>query len=152
MGVAIISKKQNLLPLNKYWEHFTHEADIGVRGVGPTLADAFEMGALALTNVVTDTALIKPVLSKKIHCEAPDEEILFTDWLNAVIYNMQIHNMLFCEFHVQLNRFALDAVIKGEKVNQKKHQPVVEVKGATYTELKVDKNNDSWIAQCVVDV
>ena len=24
------------------WEHFPHQADMGVRGVGPTLADAFE--------------------------------------------------------------------------------------------------------------
>lgn len=77
------------------------------------------MGALALTNVVADTSLINPSLSIKIHCEAPNEEILFTDWLNAVIYNMQIHNMLFREFQVKLNRFALDAVIKGEKVDQK---------------------------------
>ncbi|HIC7359637.1 TPA: archease [Legionella pneumophila] len=148
----MISKRQNPLPLNKYWEHFIHEADIGVRGIGPTLPDAFEMAALALTNVVADATLIKPSLSIKIHCEAPNEEILFTDWLNAVVYNMQIHNMLFREFHVKLNRFALDAVIKGEKVDQKKHQPVVEVKGATYTELKVYQNNDIWIAQCVVDV
>ncbi|HBD7483386.1 TPA: archease [Legionella pneumophila] len=147
-----MSKRQNPLPLNKYWEHFIHEADIGVRGIGPTLPDAFEMGALALTNVVADAALIKPSLSIKIHCEAPNEEILFTDWLNAVVYNMQIHNMLFREFDVKLNRFVLDAVIRGEKVDQKKHQPVVEVKGATYTELKVYKNNDIWIAQCVVDV
>lgn len=110
------------------------------------------MGALALTNVVADATLIKPSLSIKIHCEAPNQEILFTDWLNAVVYNMQIHNMLFCEFDLKLNRFALDAVIKGEKVDQKKHQPVVEVKGAIYTELKVYKNNDIWIAQCVVDV
>ncbi|HAT1686325.1 TPA: archease [Legionella pneumophila] len=129
-----------------------HEADIGVRGIGPTLPDAFEMGALALTNVVADAALIKPSLSIKIHCEAPNEEILFTDWLNAVVYNMQIHNMLFREFDVKLNRFVLDAVIRGEKVDQKKHQPVVEVKGATYTELKIYKNNGIWIAQCVVDV
>ncbi|MCW8489345.1 archease [Legionella pneumophila] len=129
-----------------------HEADIGVRGIGPTLPDAFEMGALALTNVVADAALIKPSLSIKIHCEAPNEEILFTDWLNAVVYNMQIHNMLFREFDVKLNRFVLDAVIRGEKVDQKKHQPVVEVKAATYTELKIYKNNGIWIAQCVVDV
>lgn len=140
------------MSLKKYWEHFTHEADIGILGAGPSLADSFEMGALALTNVITDSALIKPNKSVKIHCEAPDEEILFTDWLNAVIYNMQIHNMLFSEFHIQIKDLTLNAIIKGEKVDQKKHQPVVEVKGATYTELKVYKKNNFWIAQCVVDV
>jgi SHS2 domain-containing protein len=28
----------------------------------------------------------------------------------------------------------------------------VEVKGATYTELKVSRRDGSWIAECVVDV
>ena len=36
------------------FEHFAHEADIGVRGTGPTLAAALEQAALALTAVITD--------------------------------------------------------------------------------------------------
>jgi SHS2 domain-containing protein len=30
------------------WEHFAHEADVGVRGVGATRAEAFEQAALAM--------------------------------------------------------------------------------------------------------
>jgi len=34
-----------------------------------------------------------------------------------------------------------------------RHQPTVEVKGATYTELKVAQDAlGQWVAQCVVDV
>lgn len=33
------------------------------------------------------------------------------------------------------------------------HQPAVEIKGATYTALRVaQENNGVWIAQCIVDV
>ena len=33
------------------------------------------------------------------------------------------------------------------------HQAAVEIKGATLTELKVEKQDDGlWLAQCVVDV
>jgi len=32
-----------------HWEHFSHEADIGVRGVGALKERAFEQAALALT-------------------------------------------------------------------------------------------------------
>ena len=38
------------------WEHFPHDADIGVRGWGATPAEAFEQAALALTAVVTHSA------------------------------------------------------------------------------------------------
>ena len=35
------------------WEHFPHDADVGVRGWGATAAEAFEQAAQALTAVVT---------------------------------------------------------------------------------------------------
>jgi len=31
---------------SKRWEHFAHEADIGVRGIGASKAEAFEQGAV----------------------------------------------------------------------------------------------------------
>ena len=31
------------------WEHFPHDADIGIRGFGATPAEAFEQAAVALT-------------------------------------------------------------------------------------------------------
>ena len=37
--------------MSKRWEHFEHDADIGVRGIGASKADAFEQAALALTAV-----------------------------------------------------------------------------------------------------
>ncbi len=36
------------------WEHFSHEADLGVRGYGKTLEQAFEQAATALTAAITD--------------------------------------------------------------------------------------------------
>ena len=42
------------------WEHFPHDADVGVRGFGPTPAEAFAQAALALTAVAT-RARIEPL-------------------------------------------------------------------------------------------
>lgn len=137
--------------MNK-WEHFTHDADIGIRGIGPELSDAFEMGALGLTNVIADSSTIKPIITLQVACSAPDIEILFADWLNTIIYNMEIHNMLFCEFNVTIKNLALEAIIKGETVDRLRHLPVVEAKGATYTELHVYQEHGVWIAQCIIDV
>ncbi len=134
------------------WEHFVHQADIGIRGIGPTMASAFAMGALALTNVVTDSNTVRASKAISISCTAPDREILFADWINAIIYQMDTFSMLFCEFAVQIKNFSLEAIIKGEEINKNRHHPVVDVKGATYTELKVYQQNEAWIAQCIVDV
>ncbi|MEK7734514.1 MAG: archease, partial [Pseudomonadota bacterium] len=39
-----------------------------------------------------------------------------------------------------------------EKTDVAKHSPAVEAKGATYTALRVARENGQWIAQTVVDV
>ena len=47
----------------------------------------------------------------------------------------------------------LAATAWGEPVDVGRHRPAAEVKGATYTELRVaERSPGEWIAQCVVDV
>lgn len=135
-----------------HWEHFEHEADIGVRGIDDTLAGAFEQTALAMSAVITDLSLIDPRDEVTIICEEADQELLLADWLNALIFKISTHGMLFSRFNVTINNGHLKATAWGEPINVKRHQPAVEVKGATYTELAVHQSQDKWIAQCVVDV
>jgi SHS2 domain-containing protein len=136
-----------------YWEHFHHQADIGVRGHGHTLASAFEQAALALTAVITDPAELEKQVQVRFECEAPDWEMLFTDWLNAVVYQMATRQMLFGRFRVQIDGNRLRASAWGEPIERSRHSLGVEVKGATYTALKVFQHaNGDWTAECVVDV
>ena len=135
------------------WEHFPHQADIGVRGIGSTKAAAFENAAHAMTAVITDPESVAPTQSVPIVCEAPDDELLLVDWLNALVYEMAMRKMLFSRFNVLFNDHSLHATAWGEPVEVVRHQPAVEVKGATYTELSVKQDEQGrWIAQCVVDV
>jgi SHS2 domain-containing protein len=134
------------------WEHFEHEADIGVRGRGATLAEAFAQAALALTAIVTDPALVEPRIPVAIHCEAPDPEFLLVDWLNALIYEMDTRHMLFSRYEIRIEGDRLEATAWGEPVDRSRHQPAVEPKGATFTALEVARQGEEWIAQCVVDV
>lgn len=135
------------------WEHFPHEADIGVRGIGLTKEMAFEQAGLALTAVIADLDSVAPAQAVPIVCEAPDHELLLVDWLNALVYEMATRKMLFSRFTVCFNDHSLHATAWGEVVEVARHQPAVEVKGATYTELSVKQDEQGrWIAQCVVDV
>lgn len=126
---------------------------MGVRGEGGTLAEAYEQAALALTAVIAEPGTIRPHASVHIECDAPDEELLFVDWLNALIYEMATRHMLFSRFDLHLEGSHLSARVWGEPVDAERHQPAVEVKGASYTALKVGQEEDGhWYAQCVVDV
>jgi tRNA nucleotidyltransferase (CCA-adding enzyme) len=135
------------------WEHFQHGADIGIRGVGPTKEEAFRQAAMALSAVITDPAGIASEREVIVEREAPDDEILLMDWLNALIYEMSANQLLFGSFEVRMANHRLDARAWGEKVDVRRHEPAVEVKGATCTGLSVARNDDGeWVAQCVVDV
>lgn len=141
------------MAVSAHWEHFPHEADVGVRGVGETLAQAYEQAALALTAAITEIAVVQPKLMISIACDAPDAELLLVDWLNALVYEMATRGMLFSRFEVQLHDTHLTAQVWGEAIEVARHHPATEVKGATYTALKVAQQVDgSWLAQCVVDV
>jgi tRNA nucleotidyltransferase (CCA-adding enzyme) len=135
------------------WEHFDHSADIGVRGVGPTKEAAFEQIALALTATSTDPAVVRPNVAVEIVCEAPSDELLVVDWLNALVYEIATRHMLFSVFTVILEDSRLTGTAWGEPVDIGRHAPAVEVKGATYTALRVAQDPDgAWVAECVVDV
>lgn len=139
--------------MSPYWEHFSHQADVGVRGIGKTKEEAFSQAALAMMAVVSDPGSIKALTPVSLTCSAPDDALLLVDWLNAVIYEMAVRHMLFSRFEVQIAGTDLTATAWGERVDLARHQPAVEPKGATYTELEVVCRQDgSWLAQCVIDV
>lgn len=138
--------------LSGWWETFPHGADVGVRGHGASLAEAFANAAMALTAVMTDPARIEPSQAADFECEAPDTEILLFDWLNAVIEAIAARRLIFGRYEVSLDGDRLRGRAFGEPLDIGRHAPAVEVKGATMTELEVRKEGGRWVAQCVVDV
>ena len=134
------------------WEHFEHGADIGVRGFGASKAEAFEQAALAMTAVITDPAGVESSAAVAIQCEAPDDELLLAEFLNALVYEMSTRKMLFGQFSIRIDGTSLAGQAWGERVDVARHHPAVEVKGATYTALRVACEGGQWVAQTVVDV
>jgi tRNA nucleotidyltransferase (CCA-adding enzyme) len=125
---------------------------VGVRGFGATKAEAFEQAALAMTAVVADLATVQPQQAVAIECEGSDDELLLADWLNSLIYEMATRKMLFGRFAVRIDGARLSAQAWGERADVGRHHPAVEIKGATYTALRVARDNGGWVAQTVVDV
>ncbi|MCS6780106.1 MAG: archease [Geminicoccaceae bacterium] len=141
------------MPAEARFEHFVHGADIGIRGIGPTLEEAFAQAARALTAVMVDPATLQPRQTVEVACSAPDRETLLVDFLNALLFETATRHMLFGRFDVRIEGDRLEARASGEPIDAARHEPAVEVKGATMTELAVRPLPEGgWLAQCVVDV
>lgn len=136
----------------KKWELFTHDADIGIRGIGENAAEAFEMGAMALTAVVTPPDKVPTKVKIKVELQENDIEMLFFDWINQIIFLMDAKKMLFGKFSIKIVENKLIAIIYGEEVSKFEGDFAVEIKAATLTELNVKREKDHWLAQCVVDI
>ncbi|WEN41480.1 Protein archease [Thauera sp. GDN1] len=139
------------------WQTFEHEADVGVRGTGATVDEAFAGAALAMIAAICDPATVAAREPVAIECTAPDLELLLLDWLNALVFEMATRRMLFARFELAIAPAdggpRLRATAWGEPVEVARHQPAAEVKGASFCELKVAQQADGrWLAQCVVDV
>jgi len=135
------------------WELYSHPSDIGIRGFGPTREAAFAQAAMALTGVLTDPQKVEPRQAVDIECKEDDDELLFVCWLSSLLYEMDTRGMLFSRFEVERIKGGIKAKAWGEPVDVARHEPAVEVKAATYADLKVKQDSDdNWVAQCIVDV
>ena len=139
------------------FELYEHKADMGIRARAPTLEQAFAEGAKAMFEVMVDTKKVKTRKSVSFEAEAENLEELFVEFLNQLLYLKDVHDMFFSAFSVEKieeteEGFKLKARAAGERMKRKDHDVKTEVKGATYSQLKVEKEKDGWMAQCVVDV
>jgi SHS2 domain-containing protein len=134
------------------FEIFEHRADVGVRGRGETLEEAFVEGARAMFSVMANLETVQPLETFEVEVSAQDEEALFVEWLNELLSLADLNEVVFCEFKVKISGNSLKGQASGEKWDLEKHEPKTEVKAATYSSLLVKNENGSYVAQCIVDV
>jgi len=134
------------------YETFEHEADIGIRGFGDSMAEAFENAACAMYSVMVNIQTIEPKEKRSVAVSAPDRELLLIEWLNALLSLSDVERMVFSKFEVKIDGTSLIGTAWGQALDRVRHQPHVEIKGATFHMLSVQELDNRYVAQCVVDV
>jgi len=137
------------------FEHFEHEADIGIRGFGQTIEEAFENCALAMFQITHNVEKVQNKKSIHIECNSNVQDELLVEFLNELLSLSDVENMTFKEVKVKIwqdDKFYLSGKAYGEERDIPKHQFKTEVKAATFSNLGVTEEKGKWIAQCVVDV
>ncbi|NBD10205.1 MULTISPECIES: archease [Corallococcus] len=135
-----------------HWEHFTREELLGVRGVGRSMEQAFEMAALALSALVTDPASVEIHEELEVSCQSVDHDTLLADWLRAVVGAMAGRRLRFQSFGVRLDGLNLFGHGFGERAGAARHGANVAVTGAALTQVSVRQGPDGvWTAEALVD-
>ena len=132
-------------------------ADVAFEASGKNLEAMLESAGLALTNtMVKDLKQISNMEQIKLDIKAEDAEKLLHNFLQELIYYKDVKLLLFSKFKMRITSLAqgyrLQAICKGEKIDMKKHELLVDVKAVSWHMFKVEQTKDDWKAFVILDV
>jgi len=139
------------------YEYLDHTADLGLRATGATPREALSEGAQAMLEAMADTSKVRETQEFEQHCRAPDVPALFVEWLNELLYQREVNDVLFASAYVteldqQGDMWTLKGIAKGEPLDPNRHELYTEIKAATYYGLAYECSPNRCMIQCVLDV
>ncbi|MFA4888369.1 MAG: archease [Candidatus Omnitrophota bacterium] len=139
--------------VKKPYELIEHTADIGIRVRGRDLKSLFTNAASALFEIIAEEKPAPKKTLKKISLKqkSGDLEELFINWLNELLSLSSAKGIIFQRFKInKLKQDYLEAMVSGTSVINCRVN--VEVKAATYHQLKIEKTKTGWQAEVIFDV
>ena len=134
-------------------ETFEHTADLGLRIRGADLNALFTEAAQALFEaIVEDLATVRPEKCMEFTLAGEELEYLLFDWLKALLFHFDAEHLLFGCFEVHVTDQGLTARAWGEALDRARHSLEHEVKAITYHGLRVEKTEEGWLAEVIVDI
>ena len=130
-------------------------ADIAFEAYGRTLDKLFESSALAVFETMVKLDTVEAKETERIQLDSDKIEDLLFDWLSELVYLKDAKGMLFKDFTVRIQekpKYHLQAEVKGERIDRKKHHLRVDVKAVTYHMLEVRRKEERWTAQVILDI
>jgi len=132
------------------FEILEHTADVGVRGWGPTLEEAFRQASLGLLDIV---GVWHPGSGERevIEVEGRDLGALLVDWLSEILYLQDTRDVVVTDLEVSSVH---EGRAKGwvELASRPVDIEGTAVKAITYHQLVVEPRGESWIAQAFLDI
>jgi SHS2 domain-containing protein len=135
------------------YETFDHTADVGLRIRADTLDRLFADAAKGLFSLlVANLDDVQPVEETTYALGPDDYDLLLFDWLAELLYTFETRKLLLSQFDVHAGTDGLRATARGEPIDPTRHVMAHEIKAITYHELKVERTDDCWLAEVIVDI
>jgi len=153
MEISLLFLYNGFRGMKKAFEIIDHTADVGIIAYGADIEELFSNAALALFSLITAPESVEEKLHLDLEVSSEDRDSLLIEWLNELIYLFDVNHILFNHFDIKsLTHNELKATCYGEDFNPMKHKITAGVKAATYHMLKLDKSDDGFKAQVILDI
>jgi SHS2 domain-containing protein len=135
------------------FEILEHTADIGFRVRAASLPELFEAAAQALASIAIETANIEPRGTFPIEARGADNQELLVNWLNEVLWLLDGKRIALGRFEVaEVGEGRVAGMAWGEPLDPARHRAKIVVKGVTYHQLEVVRENGGWRARVFLDI
>ena len=139
--------------MDRRFEVTDHTADIGVTAYGKDLAELMANAACGMLSLIVEPHTVNCTLTAKIELEERDDVTLLVEWLNTLLYELDVNRLLFGEFDIVMSgETKLSAICRGEKFDPDKHRLIREVKAATYHNLDITMVKGIYSAAIIFDI
>jgi SHS2 domain-containing protein len=127
------------------YEIIEHTADIGIKGEGSDLEEAFKETAIGMFSIIAGLDKVKSIGEYIIELEEENWEDLLVSFLSELIYLHEVEDLLFNDFEIKLNENdekKITAKALGEKIDMDKHKLGTAIKGVSYHDLYLDNEGE----------
>ncbi len=130
-------------------------ADLAFEATGKDLNALFTNAALAVLESQVKLATVSSKVTKKVVLENDDVGQLLFDFLNEIIFFKDAEQLIFKTVKAAVTKneaYKLVAVLKGEKIDMKKHELGNDLKAVTMHKFIVEQKKTGWRCQVVIDI
>ena len=139
--------------MEKAFKVIDHTADIGIIAYGANIKEVFTNAAVGLSSLMAELDDIKEDVQNNLELSAEDEEILLVEWLNELIYILDVEHIIFKRFEIdEISGNQIKARCFGEKIKPGQHKLKREIKAATYHMLRISKGSSGYEVQVIFDI
>ena len=128
-----------------------HTADVRIRVTSVSLEGIFSEAALAMMGIMygrTDPGSVERTIT--LESESPED--LLMDFLSEVLFVSEVDGLVFSSFAVTLSGNSLTSRLLGEPFDPAKHRGGTEIKGVSYSGLRILKEDDGYVLDILFDV
>jgi SHS2 domain-containing protein len=135
------------------YEVFEHTADLGIRVRAHDLNTLFAEAGRALFSVIVENLEdVRPTDTVHVELKGQETDFLLLDWLCELLFTFESRRLLLTRFSVTVGDRGLTGTATGERLDHSRHRLEHEVKAVTYHGLRVERSEEGWLAEVILDI
>lgn len=129
-----------------------HSGDVGIEAWGADETAALENATRGLLSLMA-RAGVTPRVERAISVEAATDADMVVDWLSEVITTAATHGEVYGDVEIaKTGPHSVRGVLRGEPVDEDRHELRFEVKAATYHSLAVERSGAGCRIRVIFDL